>query len=311
MNKQTTYCYHCSALILLEEAENWKGHHACKPCVETIAKRLNMKPDYRPIPRQDMHHVKPEDLQPGDGFQYQIGMGWSEPLRFDRRTVQGIEAIGICGEKFTVHQSHTFRRAKFSAPAPGPAGSDGPDDSALNKAHCTAFIDPAFSEGGYAAAGVHWTLPPELLESPDAGKIIAECREICEMLLKKNRAYGSSFRKPLGIYSKLSPVEAINARLDDKLARTKEAKDFTEDTDCDTIGYLILKRIVMKEERENLCPSTVPAAELKNEFNPNFRFTRADIEHTARLEPVKLPPGSTDHLPVVPVCNRRHARSRT
>lgn len=83
-------------------------------------------------------------------------------------------------------------------------------------------------------------------DCPNGSDIIAECRDICELLLIKNRAYGSSVFKGPGIFSKLSPVEAINARIDDKLARIRQAKDFSEDTELDLIGYLILKRIAMQ-----------------------------------------------------------------
>ncbi len=97
--------------------------------------------------------------------------------------------------------------------------------------------------------GIAHVFPKVLIEDgPNAHAIVKECRDIAEMLLTKNRAYGSSFAVPLQVFSKLSPVEAIRARMDDKLARIKQAKDFSEDTRLDLIGYLILERIALKME---------------------------------------------------------------
>ncbi len=102
---------------------------------------------------------------------------------------------------------------------------------------------------------VTFHLPIELVTgSPNSDDIIAECRNVCELLLTKNRAYGSSFCKPIHIFSKLDNVSAINARMDDKLARIKQAADFSEDTEADLIGYLVLKRIAIRMENEKQSP---------------------------------------------------------
>lgn len=72
------------------------------------------------------------------------------------------------------------------------------------------------------------------------------CRAIETLLIKKNRAYGSSAFDPLRIFSKAPLDEQINVRIDDKLsriARGKETGKVPEDTVKDLIGYLIIKLV--------------------------------------------------------------------
>jgi hypothetical protein len=73
--------------------------------------------------------------------------------------------------------------------------------------------------------------------------------EIYELLLKKNADYGDTANAPIGIFSKLDAIEAINARIDDKLSRIKNKgiNDKTEDTVTDLIGYLILLKVQMRK----------------------------------------------------------------
>ena len=73
---------------------------------------------------------------------------------------------------------------------------------------------------------------------------------ITSLLKEKNAAYGNTALKPLGIFSKLGPAEAIKARIDDKLARiaNKGLNDDTEDTARDLIGYLLLLLMAMEQE---------------------------------------------------------------
>lgn len=79
--------------------------------------------------------------------------------------------------------------------------------------------------------------------------IINECNAIAELLIDKNRAYGNSFREPVGIFSKASPVDQIRTRLDDKLNRLIQGHEYAnEDTVLDLIGYLILYRIVLNDK---------------------------------------------------------------
>ncbi len=63
-------------------------------------------------------------------------------------------------------------------------------------------------------------------------------------LVQKNIRYGNSALKPLRIFSKASPEEQINVRIDDKISRiANQAPDDIEDSEADLIGYLVLKRV--------------------------------------------------------------------
>lgn len=82
-------------------------------------------------------------------------------------------------------------------------------------------------------------------------RIALVCDEIKDLLIQKNEAYGNSAADPVRIFSRVDAVEQINVRIDDKLSRiargTAEAKtQVVEDTELDLIGYLILKRAIMK-----------------------------------------------------------------
>lgn len=92
---------------------------------------------------------------------------------------------------------------------------------------------------------------PVSMSTQDLIKI--KCDECKELLLEKNREYGDSALHPLGIFSKLSAIEAIKIRIDDKLARIQFSgpKNIKEDTVLDLIGYLVLMRVceaAIKEE---------------------------------------------------------------
>lgn len=84
--------------------------------------------------------------------------------------------------------------------------------------------------------------------SAEEALIIAECEEVKNMLLSKNRKYGNSALQPKRIFSKADTIEQINVRIDDKLSRiaNQNGKD-DEDAELDLIGYLILKRVKLKE----------------------------------------------------------------
>lgn len=77
--------------------------------------------------------------------------------------------------------------------------------------------------------------------------IVEECDSIKSLLLEKNNSYGNSAVEPIGIFSKASPEEALNIRIDDKLRRIKYGTNFgAEDTEKDLIGYLMLKRVLRR-----------------------------------------------------------------
>jgi hypothetical protein len=107
-------------------------------------------------------------------------------------------------------------------------------------------------------------------KTEDYIKEVAE--EIVSLLLRKNKAYGDTANKPPQIFSKLSPKEAILARLDDKLSRIKTVglNDKTEDTMLDLIGYLILYRVQLrKEQHTNDTSNTIQ--EHKGDGQPDIR----------------------------------------
>lgn len=69
-------------------------------------------------------------------------------------------------------------------------------------------------------------------------------KEIGELVVAKNEAYGDSAIDPVRIFSKATPVEQILVRLDDKLSRFARGHSYPGDNDIDDImGYLILLKI--------------------------------------------------------------------
>ena len=86
-------------------------------------------------------------------------------------------------------------------------------------------------------------------QAPAGRKILDECLDIAELLIKKNNSYGSSYSHPINIFSKSTPKEQIYIRIDDKLNRIHKGKEYaSEDTILDLIGYLVLLRTL--DERE-------------------------------------------------------------
>jgi len=75
-----------------------------------------------------------------------------------------------------------------------------------------------------------------------------ECQNLAEMLKAKNRQYGNSFADPVRIFSRVSPEEALLIRIDDKLSRIARGQDAGEDTILDLIGYLVLLRVLGREQ---------------------------------------------------------------
>ena len=69
-------------------------------------------------------------------------------------------------------------------------------------------------------------------------------KDIGELVVAKNEAYGDSAIDPVRIFSKASPVEQILVRLDDKLSRFARGQEYPGDNDIDDLmGYLILLKI--------------------------------------------------------------------
>ncbi len=95
--------------------------------------------------------------------------------------------------------------------------------------------------------------------NPNGGKPVTtetrirkRCAEIADFLAAKNASYGDSALHPIGVFAGGDAVESLAARIDDKLARLKNAPGvFGEDTLKDLIGYLILLQLAIEDrERE-------------------------------------------------------------
>lgn len=107
-------------------------------------------------------------------------------------------------------------------------------------------------------------------------KISGVCDDIKELLIHKNRKYGNSALKPCRVFSKSSAVEQLLVRIDDKLNRIMQGAGLlAEDEDVvnDLIGYLVLLKIGMHEEKmknlsqvfhEGFKHVSIPPAHLKN-----------------------------------------------
>lgn len=90
---------------------------------------------------------------------------------------------------------------------------------------------------------IPWTrVPPATQALLAAAQAISdECDALKEFLLAKNAAYGNSAFQPINVMSRLSPLEGIKLRIDDKLKRMQMGDGTaTEDTVKDLAGYYIL-----------------------------------------------------------------------
>lgn len=92
--------------------------------------------------------------------------------------------------------------------------------------------------------------------------------EITEMLIAKNQKYGNSAIEPLGIFSDLSPEEGLKVRIDDKLKRIKNGSLDRDDEDVinDLIGYLVILKILQKDEKAKYLEKKARQKELLNKI---------------------------------------------
>jgi hypothetical protein len=80
--------------------------------------------------------------------------------------------------------------------------------------------------------------------------ICVVCDGLKELLLDKNRKYGDSALNPVRIFSQASTVEQLKVRMDDKLSRLRNAQaDDDEDPVTDLIGYLVLYKVALMQQR--------------------------------------------------------------
>jgi hypothetical protein len=84
-------------------------------------------------------------------------------------------------------------------------------------------------------------------QAPSGREISDTCDQLKWLLLKKNIAYGNSALNPIRIFAKSDTIEQLYVRIDDKLNRLKNGKEFVGDNDIDDLlGYLILLKIATK-----------------------------------------------------------------
>lgn len=69
----------------------------------------------------------------------------------------------------------------------------------------------------------------------------------------KNKSYGDSALNPSRIFSQADSIEQLKVRIDDKLTRIKnQGLEGSEDTLYDLIGYLVLLKIALTENKKSL-----------------------------------------------------------
>ena len=81
-----------------------------------------------------------------------------------------------------------------------------------------------------------------------------KCRQLEDLLVRKNDAYGDSALEPLGVFSSANASSGLKIRLDDKLKRIANAGlvEDTQDTLIDIAGYIILLMIAQDNEGNDI-----------------------------------------------------------
>lgn len=69
------------------------------------------------------------------------------------------------------------------------------------------------------------------------------CHELKKFLLVKNERYGDSALKPIKVFSKGTPGDKIDTRMDDKVSRIVKSEEQRKNDFVDLAGYLVLKCI--------------------------------------------------------------------
>jgi hypothetical protein len=77
-------------------------------------------------------------------------------------------------------------------------------------------------------------------------------QEVIDLLIEKNESYGDSALEPANVFANGDAVENLCARIDDKLMRIKTQgfRGYGEDNVKDLIGYLILLKIALDDEKD-------------------------------------------------------------
>jgi len=113
-------------------------------------------------------------------------------------------------------------------------------------------------------------------DSMNDQELIKEKMEsVTDLLLRKNRDYGSSFRKPGILSGALDSKSKLLVRIDDKLERLGNLfeknsdgdvlNESMSDTVTDLVGYFVLLGILLDEERQSGRPMSVVEAQSRRE----------------------------------------------
>lgn len=82
-------------------------------------------------------------------------------------------------------------------------------------------------------------------KAPSGMEILSACLSLAEFLAAKNISYGNAAIEPLRIFSKASSKEQLFIRVDDKLNRLFQGKEYPgDDVLKDLAGYYILLQVI-------------------------------------------------------------------
>ena len=84
--------------------------------------------------------------------------------------------------------------------------------------------------------GMEYPFPKKVEQAP-IGKVV---EALSEFLMAKNKNYGNSALKPIKVFSKVDPTNSICVRMDDKISRIVNSKEFRKNDIVDLTGYLVL-----------------------------------------------------------------------
>ncbi len=109
----------------------------------------------------------------------------------------------------------------------------------------------------------------------DQELIKAKMESVTDLLLRKNRDYGSSFRKPGILSGALDSKSKLLVRIDDKLERLGNLIEKNSDGDVpdesmsdtvtDLIGYFVLLGLLLDEQKQDGRPMSVIEAQSRQE----------------------------------------------
>lgn len=110
-----------------------------------------------------------------------------------------------------------------------------------------------FEAGAWLGGDMSDAAPPR---TPAGAVDLAECprvdkRRACRCDPCSRCGYGNSALDPVRVFSKVSSVEQLLVRIDDKLSRLKRGTPDGEDIERDLLGYLVLLRIARKRAKSD------------------------------------------------------------